>query len=34
LIATLNLIDITTDDWTINKNLRRKSKKVNKVCLN
>jgi hypothetical protein len=34
LIATLNLIDITTDDWTIIKNLRRKSKKVNKVCLN
>ena len=31
LITTLNLIDITTDDWTIIKNLRRKSKKVNKV---
>ena len=31
LITTLNLIDITTDDWTIVKNLRRKSKKVNKV---
>lgn len=31
LINTLNLIDITTDDWTIIKNLRRKSKKVNKV---
>ncbi len=34
LITTLNLIDITTDDWSIIKNLRRKSKKVNKVCLN
>ena len=33
LITTLNLIDITTDDWTIIKGLRRKSKKVNKVCL-
>ncbi|CAF3088628.1 unnamed protein product [Rotaria socialis] len=30
LITTLNLIDITTDDWTIIKSLRRKSKKVNK----
>ncbi|CAF3443486.1 unnamed protein product [Rotaria sp. Silwood1] len=30
LITTLNLIDITTDDWTIIKGLRRKSKKVNK----
>ncbi len=34
LITTLNLIDITTDDWTIIKNLRKKSKKVNKVCSN
>ncbi len=33
LTTTLNLIDITTDDWTIIKNLRSKSKKVNKVCL-
>lgn len=31
LINTLNLIDITTDDWTIIKNLRHKSKKINKV---
>jgi hypothetical protein len=31
LITTLNLIDITTDDWTIVKGLRRTSKKVNKV---
>ncbi|CAF0826475.1 unnamed protein product [Adineta steineri] len=30
LVTTLNLIDITTDDWTILKNLRSKSKKVNK----
>jgi len=30
LITTLNLIDLTTDDWTIIKGLRRKSKKVNK----
>ena len=30
LTTTLNLIDITTDDWTIIKNLRHKSKKVNK----
>jgi hypothetical protein len=34
LVTTLNLIDVTTDDWTIIKGLRRKSKKVNKVCGN
>ncbi|CAF3641117.1 unnamed protein product [Rotaria sordida] len=33
LITTLNLIDITTDDWTIIKGLRRKSKKVNKYLM-
>ena len=30
LVTTLNLIDITTDDWTIIKKLRSKAKKVNK----